>query len=161
MAHYFEIKQNRAGEFVAYFKYDNETIFWTEGYQSEQSAKNAIEVILRNGPTAERRFATSSDPDSVQKAIDSADWTGLGRKITHENVIYIRSKANELLQAIFQSDADTQTKADAVRRVEAALLLLEAPNVPWRLVVELLNYPAVTAIMTALNLIQFIIGLAS
>ena len=28
MAHYFEIKKNKAGEFVAYFKYNAETIFW-------------------------------------------------------------------------------------------------------------------------------------
>jgi uncharacterized protein YegP (UPF0339 family) len=55
MAHYFEIKKNKAGEFVAYFKYNSEPIFWTEGYSSKASAKNAIESILKNGPTAEVR----------------------------------------------------------------------------------------------------------
>jgi uncharacterized protein YegP (UPF0339 family) len=55
MAHYFEIKKNKAGEFVAYFKYNSESIFWTEGYSSKASAKNAIESILKNGPTAEVR----------------------------------------------------------------------------------------------------------
>ena len=34
MAHKFEIKKNKAGEFVAYFKYNGETIFWSEGYYS-------------------------------------------------------------------------------------------------------------------------------
>ena len=48
MAHYFEIKTNKAGEFVAYFKYNSESIFWTEGYKSKASAKNAIESILKN-----------------------------------------------------------------------------------------------------------------
>src|SRR3546814_17146511 len=43
MAHYFEIKKNKKGEFVAYFKYNSESIFWTEGYSSKASAKNAIE----------------------------------------------------------------------------------------------------------------------
>jgi uncharacterized protein len=52
MAHTFEIKKNKAGEFVAYFKYNSETIFWTEGYMSKASAKNAIESILKNGPDA-------------------------------------------------------------------------------------------------------------
>ena len=52
MAHYFEIKKNKAGEFVAYFKYNGEVIFWTEGYKSKASAINAIESIKKNGPGA-------------------------------------------------------------------------------------------------------------
>ena len=53
MAHKFQIKKNKAGEFVAYFVYNSETIFWTEGYASKASAKNAIESIKKNGPAAE------------------------------------------------------------------------------------------------------------
>ena len=52
MAHRFEIRKNKAGEFVAYFKYNSETIFWTEGYSSKASAKSAIESIQKNGPAA-------------------------------------------------------------------------------------------------------------
>ncbi len=55
MAHFFEIKQNKAGEYVAYFKYNAETIFWTEGYKSKASAVNAIESIKKNGPGAETK----------------------------------------------------------------------------------------------------------
>ena len=57
MAHHFEIKQNKAGEFVAYFKYNSETIFWTEGYKSKASAVSAIESIKKNGPGAETKIA--------------------------------------------------------------------------------------------------------
>ncbi|RVQ66459.1 DUF1508 domain-containing protein [Croceicoccus ponticola] len=53
MAHRFEIRKNKKGEFVAYFCYNSETMFWTEGYSSKSSAKNAIDSILKNGPTAE------------------------------------------------------------------------------------------------------------
>lgn len=53
MAHRFEIRKNKKGEFVAYFCYNAETIFWTEGYTSKASAKNAIESIKKNGPAAE------------------------------------------------------------------------------------------------------------
>ncbi len=53
MAHRFEIRKNKKGEFVAYFCYNAETIFWTEGYASKASAKNAIELIKKNGPGAE------------------------------------------------------------------------------------------------------------
>lgn len=59
MAHYFEIKANKKGEFVAYFKYNSEAIFWTEGYKSKTSAKKAIESILKNGPGAEVRDTTA------------------------------------------------------------------------------------------------------
>ncbi len=52
MAHKFTIKQNKAGEYVAYFKYNSETIFWTEGYSSKANAVNAIESIKKNGPGA-------------------------------------------------------------------------------------------------------------
>lgn len=52
MAHKFQIKKNKAGEFVAYFVYNSEVIFWTEGYTSKASAKNAIESIQKNGPDA-------------------------------------------------------------------------------------------------------------
>ena len=55
MAHKFVIEKNKAGEFVAKFKYNSETIFWTEGYSSKASAKNAIESIQKNGPGAEVR----------------------------------------------------------------------------------------------------------
>jgi len=53
MAHKFVIEENKAGEFVAKFKYNNEIIFWTEGYASKTGARNAIESIKKNGPGAE------------------------------------------------------------------------------------------------------------
>lgn len=52
MAHRFEIRKNKAGEYVAYFCYNAETIFWTEGYSSKSGAQNAIESIQKNGPGA-------------------------------------------------------------------------------------------------------------
>ena len=53
MAHRFVLRKNKAGEYVAYFVHNAETIFWTEGYANKASAKNAIESILKNGPGAE------------------------------------------------------------------------------------------------------------
>ena len=52
MAHKFVIEQNKAGEYVAKFKYNSEVIFWTEGYSSKANAKNAIASIIKNGPGA-------------------------------------------------------------------------------------------------------------
>jgi uncharacterized protein YegP (UPF0339 family) len=53
MPHQFKIKQNKKGEYVASFVYNAETIFWTEGYSSKASARNAIESIKKNGPGAD------------------------------------------------------------------------------------------------------------
>ncbi|KLE32835.1 hypothetical protein AAW01_02070 [Aurantiacibacter gangjinensis] len=158
--HHFEIFKDKAGEFRARFKYNNEIIFATEGYTNEASAKNAIESIVKNGPSAQRQFRDAPELERIQHAIDSTDWTGLGKAITRQKAVVIREKTDALLQAIIQSDADMETRTDACKRVEAAIVLLEAPNVPWREVVGLLNHPTVTAFLAALNLLQFIIGLA-
>ncbi|MDO7841015.1 YegP family protein [Sphingomonas immobilis] len=52
MTHKFVIEQNKAGEYVAKFKYNAETIFWTEGYSSKEAARNAIASVIKNGPGA-------------------------------------------------------------------------------------------------------------
>lgn len=53
MAHRFEIRRNKKGEYVAYFCYNQKIMFWTEGYSRKASARNAIESIRKNGPAAE------------------------------------------------------------------------------------------------------------
>ena len=53
MAHRFEIRKNKAGEFVAYFCHNSESIFWTEGYSSKASAQSCIDSIKKNAPGAE------------------------------------------------------------------------------------------------------------
>lgn len=55
MAHKFVIEQNKAGEYVAKFKYNNEIMFWTEGYSSKSAAQNAIDSLKKNGPDAHHR----------------------------------------------------------------------------------------------------------
>jgi uncharacterized protein len=52
MAHKFVIEENKAGEYVAKFKYNSEVMFWTEGYSSRSGAKDAIESLRKNGPGA-------------------------------------------------------------------------------------------------------------
>jgi uncharacterized protein YegP (UPF0339 family) len=53
MAHRFEIRKNKAGEYTAYFCHNSEAIFWTEGYSTKAGARNAIQSIIKNGPAAE------------------------------------------------------------------------------------------------------------
>ena len=54
MAHKFVIRQSdKSGEYRAYFEYNGEKIFWTEGYSSKSGAQNAIDSIKKNGPGAD------------------------------------------------------------------------------------------------------------
>ena len=54
MAHKFFIrKMEKSGEYRAYFEYNGEKIFWTEGYSSKSGAQNAIDSIKKNGPGAD------------------------------------------------------------------------------------------------------------
>jgi uncharacterized protein YegP (UPF0339 family) len=53
MAHKFVIRKSEAnGEYRAYFEYNGEKIFWTEGYSSKSGVQNAIESVKSNGPGA-------------------------------------------------------------------------------------------------------------
>ena len=52
MAHKFVIRKSSNGEYRAYFEYNSEKIFWTEGYSSKASAQNAVDSIKKNGPGA-------------------------------------------------------------------------------------------------------------
>ncbi len=155
-----------------------------ENVQTDRSPSEIIDIAAyeglldarnKQGPIFEDFFLTDhgreilSDPESFQVGayeqetvdlIDSTDWTGLAKSISPAQKFEIRGKANELLSLIIQSDADEQTRLDACKRVEAVVCLLEAPNSPWRDIVSLLNHPSVTAFLAALNLIQFIIGIA-
>ena len=53
MAHEFIIRKSANGEYRAYFEYNGEKIFWTEGYSSKSGAQNAIDSIKKNGPGAD------------------------------------------------------------------------------------------------------------
>jgi len=52
LAHKFEIHKDKRGEFRVRFKYNQETMFSTEGYSSKSSAQAAIDSIKKNGPGA-------------------------------------------------------------------------------------------------------------
>ena len=53
MAHRFVIRKTSGGEYRAYFEYNSEKIFCTEGYSSKSAAQNAIASIQKNGPGAD------------------------------------------------------------------------------------------------------------
>lgn len=115
--------------------------------------------FVHEDETDERAFSDAERHD-LYRAIDSTNWTGLSKKIGPKDVKAIREKSKLLQQAIMQSDSDIQTKMDACKRVEAVIVLLEAPNAPWPEIVRLLSHPTVASFLATLSLLQFIVGLA-
>lgn len=50
--HKFKVTSAKGGQFAAKFVYNAETLVWSENYKSRASARNCIESIKKNGPTA-------------------------------------------------------------------------------------------------------------
>ncbi|UYH55733.1 hypothetical protein N6L26_04020 [Qipengyuania sp. SS22] len=141
-------------------------------FRGSNSARNAEMMITHQG-ILETNFSAYIDPDDdghvdhqselddLQKKIDSTSWTGLAVAASPAKIAIIREKSEALYQAIMQSDADLETRTNACKRVQAVILLLEAPNSPWPEIVSLLNHPSVTAFLATMNLLQFILGMAN
>jgi hypothetical protein len=116
--------------------------------------------FFNTGEKPERNNALPNLDDELEHKISTTDWIGLAKAVGPQHLENIRKHSKALQVAIMQSDARFDSKTDACKRVEAVIVLLEAPNVPWREVVSLLNHPTVTAFLTAISLIQIIVGLA-
>ncbi|WP_299327826.1 hypothetical protein [Parasphingopyxis sp.] len=108
-------------------------------------------------------FRNPSDVDFPVsgEVLDSIDWTGLGKAATPEQVNAVRASALNLKNVIIQSDVDDQTRLNALRRIDAVIALIQAPNTPWREVVQILNSQYFTAFLAVANIVQLIIGMAS
>lgn len=102
-----------------------------------------------------------SDPLVPKSVIAAQDWSSIADRINAKTKEDIRSKVQELIETIRQSDLDDRLQANALKRAESVALLLEAPDPPWEVVVDLLNNRYLQAFLSALTIIQLIIGLAS
>ena len=67
MSFRWQIHKNMAGEYVAAFLYNEETIWHTEGYRSLSSAKSAIASILKNSSSAQ---IEDNIPDGTADELD-------------------------------------------------------------------------------------------
>lgn len=103
----------------------------------------------------------NDEPDLLVEKINSIDWTGLGKSVSEDQIIAIRESANQLRVVIIQSQLDENTRQNALKRVDAIIALLEAPNIPFKEIVELLNSQYFAAFLAAMSLAQLIFGLAS
>jgi hypothetical protein len=103
-------------------------------------------------------YASSEAGNMPSESVDSADWTGIATRIGPTELGEIRDKVKALRDSIEQSPLDQRAKANALRRVEAVQTLLEAPDPPWKVIVELLNSPLLTAFLNAAAIMTIIFG---
>lgn len=93
-----------------------------------------------------------------QSVIDAQNWTEVSAKISPETRKDIRSRVDSLIETIRQSDLDERLVQNALKRAESVAELLDAPDPPWEVVVDLLNNRYLQAFLTALTIVQMIIG---
>lgn len=92
--------------------------------------------------------------------IQQQNWTAVSARISSDTHSQIHQKVLELIEAIRQSDLEESLKKNALARAESVSKLLEAPNPPWEIVVDLLNNRYFTAFLNSMTIIQIIIGIA-
>ncbi|WP_373491536.1 hypothetical protein [Parasphingorhabdus sp.] len=90
--------------------------------------------------------------------ITSSSWTGISDRIGISEKQTIIEKIVSLRSAIEQSDLDEITKKNALARANAIESLLEAPDPPWREIVELLNSRYLCAFLNVTAILQIIFG---
>ena len=90
--------------------------------------------------------------------ISSGSWTGISERIGGSEKQIIIEKIVSLRSAIEQSDLDPQTRKNALSRADAIECLLEAPDPPWREIVELLNSRYLCAFLNVTAILQIIFG---
>ncbi|WP_397580862.1 hypothetical protein [Sphingorhabdus sp.] len=120
--------------------------------------------INQNGRehAAELRRASAEpvpEPEIVyHPPVDSHDWTGIATKIDAAKLALVQNQVTALLLTIDQSPCDDRTKKNARKHAEAIVALLEAPDPPWKVIVELLNNPIFTAFLNTAAVLSLIFG---
>jgi len=101
-------------------------------------------------------FAGVKEQPLPQNAIDGKPWSSL--VVPVNTVVEIKEKASGLISAIQQADLDDRVRENALAHARAVIDLLDAPDPPWRLIVDLLNNRYLCAILNSMAILQLIMG---
>lgn len=105
------------------------------------------------------------DPDAKEISLpvatanlEAVDWKQREAALTPSHIEEIQERARGLISAINQAELDERTRENALAHATAVIDLLQAPDPPWREIVDLLNSPVLCAILNAVAIMQLILG---
>ncbi|MDE1466796.1 hypothetical protein [Aurantiacibacter sp. D1-12] len=155
-----------------YFKVDDKKVqpFRSAALQESQAYKAKSRIGQRFYTDVFAGYRTQIElPVSLESAKDDlnplagiqkseVDWETVSKSIDAEKHEDIRARISELIPAIQQSELSERQKKNAIAHAEAISKLVEAPDPPWEVIVDLLNNRYFSAILNAMAILQLILG---
>lgn len=161
------IRTNQQEFAGTYYRVNNAQLaaFRSNFLKSDAIAQAANQIGERFFPDVFEGYRASQgfDAPSVGQPIPKSvilqqDWSQISANISEQARADIKEKVAVLIQAIEQSDLDERLKNNAKRRAESVATLLEAPDPPWEIIVDLLNNRYFAAILNTMAILQLILG---
>jgi hypothetical protein len=126
-----------------------------------------LQCLLNEGPilrtvmagTSESIFDVAAAFQRLREEteiVDSALWTGLTERIGNERITQIRENVVALILTIEQAEMTDRARHNALRRARAVEYLLQAPDPPWRTILDLLTSTPLTAFLNAAAILTII-----
>jgi len=128
-------------------------IIWFEN-EIEENALAMFEAFGLRNPYAEAQPTEPVPPSTFAKV----NWSKVTDRLGPSGMREIKNRANALLAAVDQADMDERSRDNARKHVQAVVELLEAPDPPWKEIVQLLNNPVFCAILNVTSMLQLIAG---
>ena len=94
-------------------------------------------------------------------SIDTSQWTGLTERLGPATVAQIRSGARVLVEIVEQSDLSATEKQNALACARAVEELVNAPDPPWKQIIDLLTSKPLTAFLNVAALLALILGMVT
>lgn len=109
--------------------------------------------------TAESIFDVADSFQQLRKEtkiVDSALWTGLTDRIGNNRIKQIRENVVALILTIDQAEMADRARDNALHRARAVEDLLQAPDPPWRTILDLLTSTPLTAFLNTASILNII-----
>lgn len=157
---YNRILQSAENEHVGINRAESRTYRYLDKYNKWPALRNYAEFGGAWIAKVVERLQKNEPLESLASGlpISSSSWTGISERIGVSEKQIIIEKIVSLRSAIEQSDLDPHTRKNALARADALKCLLEAPDPPWREIVELLNSQYLCAFLNVTAILQIVFG---
>lgn len=93
-----------------------------------------------------------------RERVSDLNWESVRQNMTPAKIEDLKLRIDGLVDAIRQSELTDRQKQNAEAHARAIEKLLEAPDPPWEVIVDLLNNRYFSALLNAAAILQLIIG---